>query len=310
MLNKKINFWYGVPAILLIVGIFLGMGLSTYVLAASTDVSLPEAPLTVGGTLRDVGGGELTDLTLPSSNQPVEEPPGSQPIATFSGIDAPWILNSKSDPSKGQYFPLEIPDDLVIYGLNEVRQGIVNTTGTPRICLPSAPCTGGPNPVFIYDNLEVKGNGSEPGNLIVRGNLQLADTGAYLQILGTSNIADLNVNGDINVSGNVTANSIGKYYRLSKVVTDSTASVGQIIYSPLTCSLNDIPISCNGSINNASIGSLMGNSFSTSGSITTCETRAKKTSTGTLNVYVQTVCFNPDASPPITPSGAALQNLN
>ncbi|MBI2638174.1 hypothetical protein HYW83_01140 [Candidatus Peregrinibacteria bacterium] len=172
------------------------------------------------------------------------------------------------------------------------------------------------NPVYIFDDLYVYGNGGEPGNVFINGEIVAAPgrdainlgsnvllTG-NLTVAGNVQAANLTVsngltfnggnlvvgNGDLSVSGNVTAATIGAYYMLE--ATSQSASTGEKS-SQVKCGTGDIIVSCNGNISSTEIltGTLIGGG-------NTCSTFGKQTSASRKVIQTQAICFNPDRSAP------------
>ncbi|MEK7524353.1 MAG: CARDB domain-containing protein [Patescibacteria group bacterium] len=122
MAKAQRKFWHGALLIVLVFGIGVGAHFSTGSVSAQDAVQLDlPADSANGDSVRPLESGAKNfsngiDLgnPLPSGS------PGSatQPVPNFSGINAPWWVNSVG--------PVEVPDDSIFHGLVDVRRGLIN----------------------------------------------------------------------------------------------------------------------------------------------------------------------------------------
>lgn len=139
-MRKFLKLWHGITIATLVIAVGLGLTMTNF--AHATRVDRPQPPATEGGTVRNLPSG-LSDLPSIETgpNTPSGTPGVSQPVPKFSGIDAPWWLNSTAGGSA------EIFDDAIIHGLTDVRGGLINNAPTtPRTVtialLNSTPASG------------------------------------------------------------------------------------------------------------------------------------------------------------------------
>lgn len=231
--NIKFKAWHGVLIAVLVLSLGLGVSVSKYASAwNSGDSSVQTIPPAANSAQRggyvvegaaDAATTVQSGVSTPSVNAPTGAPgSGSQPIPSFSGLNVKGaIVNSTG--------PLMMFDDAILYGLTDVRNGLLNSTAG--------------SPITIYDNLTLAGAGAgEPGNLTVGGNSVLNGTVDVRGTISNQGIAkmvgkpvtindNLSVNGNINIvgdgisSGNIDASN-GKMNHLE---------VGSIsnVFSPL-----------------------------------------------------------------------------
>lgn len=262
--QKRFKFWHGGIAAVFVAAVTLGV--TGFVFARSEPLPTPWPKTLENPQL-------TTSVGLPSTNGPDTAPPASSPIPKFSGLDVPWLLNSNTTPRSGQPSlpqPLEIADDAILHGLNDVRIGLLNNS-TKYVCNPISPDSCGyvSNPVYIYDDLSVNG-------YLNAGNA-----------FGTNQInGDLILNGNLRVTGNLKAISIGTF---SISQNSNTTVVSGHVAAAASCPSGTKLISCTGSISNA-----FGNTFyGTSIAGQSCTAKGNKATT-VGSITAQAVCFNPN----------------
>ncbi|MBI5412766.1 hypothetical protein HZA42_00275 [Candidatus Peregrinibacteria bacterium] len=104
-----------------------GFGALSSVYAATTSsttgtrVSLPDSSTNTDGTVRSITRDVNVDFGVDIGPNIPSGAPGSsatQPLPKFSGINAPVWINSTG--------PVQVGDDMIVYGITDVRNGLVN----------------------------------------------------------------------------------------------------------------------------------------------------------------------------------------
>lgn len=143
---------------ILVLGVSLSVGYLSYasVLNIPSATGPNDAPRSITGDAF-AGGIDLGAKTTNDKGEPIPLIPKSK----FDGVNAQFWANSNGSA--------QIPDDAIVHGIADSRNGFINTAqaaaGDP---------SGTPQPVYIYDNLWIKGNAAnanEPGNLLINGQI-------------------------------------------------------------------------------------------------------------------------------------------
>ncbi|MFA6521345.1 MAG: hypothetical protein WCT53_03115 [Candidatus Gracilibacteria bacterium] len=184
-IKSALKGWYK-PAVVLVVLVFgVGIGLTN----AAPLARIEPAPTPIAQRVRT----EITDkvnaeglvgtgVTLQDSNQPLNPPGGNQPLPKFSGLNVQGPILSEGVK------PLMFFDDAMLYGLTDVRNGLVNGAAPGGVAAP----------VTIYDSLRIDGAGGTPGDLFVSGTLS-GPNSAFGDTVGIKK--NLGVEGDLFVNG-------------------------------------------------------------------------------------------------------------
>lgn len=119
------------------IGLFVlgfGISLSLTASAATTHIDLPEATA-VDRVVRDIESStiDLSEGVDIGENIPTGTPgaPTGLPVPNFSMVNTSAIVNETG--------PVEIPDDVRIYGLTEVIGGLINNGGEVTVVAPPVP---------------------------------------------------------------------------------------------------------------------------------------------------------------------------
>lgn len=265
-MNKKL--FYGLLSVVLLVligGNFIFLNeKATHaqyyggVSSSSGGVTSPFLPLPDANGVRDIQGGAISvseGVTL-IENLPTDSPGSdTQPLPSFSGINTPvWI---------SEQGPVQIVDDAILWGLNDVRVGLINngtstttaatfdgsrstadisTPGFIKSLIPTARAQAASgqqepqttqttasinlHPVTIYDDLLVNGNGaSEPGEIRANGVIQAgAGITSTGQIQSTGDLTILD--GNLTVDGNAVIGTFADPKQI--MVTGGTTLLGNV----------------------------------------------------------------------------------
>ena len=275
-IKSALKGWYK-PAVVLVVLVFgVGIGLTNAAASRTEPAPTPIAQRVRTEITDKVNAEGLvgTGVTLQDSNQPLNPPGGNQPLPKFSGLNVQGPILSEGVK------PLMFFDDAMLYGLTDVRNGLVNGAAAPG---------GVAAPLTIYDNLRIAGAGAEAGDLFVGGLISgpvsgMGDTVGIKNNLGVT--GDLFVNGSniifggasasiqgniifndetpvefmsgINVNGNIN-NPIGGDITFTDNLTIGSGGAGAATNKNLTVNGN---IDLRGSISNQSIVNMIGKPIS------------------------------------------------
>lgn len=139
--HPRLKAWHGILVAVFILGLVAGAHFwgsasaqdgtgaiadSSTVVAPPEDTSTRDVIAVEGGAV-DVSAGVTVGTNRPAAS------PGtpSQPVPQFSAVNTPVWVNSQG--------PAQIVDDLIVYGLTEVKGGLINNGGGAQIVAPPAP---------------------------------------------------------------------------------------------------------------------------------------------------------------------------
>lgn len=164
MKTKRFRTWHA-----LLVGILmfsLGLGVSFYGVV-SANIQLPDPAFNAGVT-RDPENGVVDPTKISDGPNKPTNPPGGDGnvIPSFSAINLPVITNKNG--------PVQVSDDLVVHGMTDVQEGIINGKGG--------------DPVQIWDDVEVRGNGVETGNIMLGG--EISSLNGVVTIAGAAKVKE------------------------------------------------------------------------------------------------------------------------
>lgn len=208
-LTKKLQTWHGVVVGVLVLGLGLGFSITTGTSLAQSPlqstapcalpncVPAPAPAASASGVVREIQSGAVNVASgVEVSTNPNAKPGSSnaQPLPTFSGVSAPlWVSTSG---------PAQVADDLVIYGLTDLKNGFINTAqaASSTAAAPIAPTL---TPVTVYDNLYISGNTStsEAGNLYLNGSINNLNGNINLIPAGGATKQTVIITGSQEVSG-------------------------------------------------------------------------------------------------------------
>ncbi len=268
-LRKKLQTWHGVALGLLVLGLGLGVSITTGTSLAQapaqttapcvlpTCIPAPAPAADANGVVRNIQGGAVnvsSGVEVATNPNATPGTSSSQPLPTFSGVSAPLWVSSNG--------PAQVVDDLVVYGLTDLKNGFINTAQAAGSTA-AAPLFPSLTPVTVYDNLYVSGNTStsEAGNLYLNGsinnlngNINLIPAGDATKrtvvITGSEQVSGkLNVGGDTQVAGNLSVLGSTQVLGLAAdTVTTNDAVVSNTFAVNGTTTLKNTMVNGNGMV--------------------------------------------------------------